>query len=225
MNVPETSPLSLEGVPRKTVRNKSPRRIVIALVCGGLLIWLIGAVRAARENARCVTCEHHLKMLGLGLQAFDSVSGGLPPAHFSDESGKPIHSWQSLVKPFLGYYSWRKAYSMKEPWNGPSNRTCGSYPDYNFQCPTVENRSGATIDYVAVVGPDTVWPGRERVKLPSEADGNRDTILLIEMPDSDYNSLEPRSPTVEEFLEKVKSPTGKGIRCMHAKGLAYVTVR
>ena len=60
--------------------------------------------------------------------------------------------------------------------------------------------------------------------LPPEEDGKGDTILLIEMPDSDYNSLEPRSPTVAEFMEKVRSPTGNGIRCIHAKGLAYVTV-
>ncbi|MBN1395156.1 MAG: hypothetical protein JW959_09045 [Pirellulales bacterium] len=81
-----------------------------------------------------------------------------------------------------------------------------------------------TVDYVAVVGPDTMWPGRERVKLPTEGESNQDTILLIEMPDSDYSALEPRSPTVEKFMAKIKLPTGRGIRCIHPKGLAYVTV-
>ena len=77
---------------------------------------------------------------------------------------------------------------------------------------------------MAVVGPDTVWPGRERVELPPKEDGNQDTILLVEMPDSDYCCLEPRFPTVEQFMAKIKSPTGKGIRCIHRKGLAYLTV-
>jgi hypothetical protein len=99
--------------------------------------------------------------------------------------------------------------------------SCNRATDFNVH---LSGRPRATVDYVAVVGPDTMWPGRERVTLPSDDHGNRDTILLIEMPDSDYNSLEPRSPTVEEFLEKIKSPTGKGIRCIHSKGLAYVTV-
>ncbi|MHB1034836.1 MAG: DUF1559 family PulG-like putative transporter [Pirellulales bacterium] len=228
MNAPDMSPLSPEGVPTETVRNNARRRVVIlpliALVCGGLLMCLIVAVRAAQANARCMMCENQLKMLGLGLQAFDSSNGGLPPAYLCDENGKPIHSWQSVVKPFLGYYTWRKTYSMKEPWNGPNNRKLISYPDDLLKCPDAGNRSGPTIDYVAVVGPDTMWPGRERVKLPSEDDGDRETILLIEMPDSAYGSLEPRSPTVEEFLEIVKSPTGKGIRCIHPKGLAYLTV-
>lgn len=30
--------------------------------------------------------------------------------------------------------------------------------------------------------------------------------------------------TVPNYLDKVKSPTGKSIRCIHSKGLAYVTV-
>jgi hypothetical protein len=228
MNAPETSPISPEGAPTQTVRNSARRRLVvlvlIALACGILPIGLIGAVRAAREAGRCAMCEINLKQLSLGLRQFDIAYGGLPPAYLCDQNGKPIHSWQSLAKPFLGYYGWRRAYSLKEPWNGPHNRELVSYPDHTFQCPTAGNRSGMTTDYVAVVGPDTMWPGRERVKLPSEKDGNQDTILLIEMPDSDYSTLEPRSPTVEEFLERVKSPTGEGIRCIHPKGLAYVTV-
>jgi hypothetical protein len=69
-----------------------------------------------------------------------------------------------------------------------------------------------------------MWPGKERVKLPKEGDWSKDTILLIEMPDSDIGVLEPRDPTVEVFLAKIKSPTGKGIRTIHPKGLAYVTI-
>lgn len=229
MNASETSPLSPEDLSTGTIRKASPRRIAIVVlivlaVCGGLPTWLVFAVRAAREVARCNMCEHHLKMLESGLRNFDVNNGGLPPAYLCDEDGKPIHSWQSILKPHLGYYGWRNTYSMKEPWNGPDNGKLSSYPDNAFQCPSAEERSGAAVDYVAVVGPDTMWPGRERVKLPPKEDGNPDTILLIEMPDSDYNSLEPRSPTVEEFLEKVKSPTGEGIRCLHSKGLAYITV-
>jgi len=229
MNAPESNPLSPEGVPTETVQKKSPRRVAIILliwlvVCSGLSTWLILAVQAAREAARCQHCYNNLRQLGLGLLNFDSTNGGLPPAYLCDEKGKPIHSWQSIVKPYLGYYSWRKVYSMKEPWDGLNNRKLRSHPDHGFQCPSIGNQSRLSIDYVSVVGPDTMWPGRERVKLPSGKEGSRDAILLIEMPDSDYGCLEPRFPTVEEFLEKIKSPTGKGIRCIHPKGLAYVTV-
>jgi hypothetical protein len=225
MNASETSSLSPDRAPVEKVRNKSPRRIVITLlivlvVCGGVPTWLVFAFRAARESARCGMCENRLGGLAMGLQNFDLAHGGLPPAYLCDETGKPIHSWQSICKRYLHYYRWEEAYSMKEPWNGPNNGKLGPCGDHMFQCPTAGPPSRTTTDFVAVVGPDTMWPGRERVKLR----GDEDTILLIEMPDSDYNSLEPRSPTVEEFMEKIKLPTGEGIRCIHPRGLAYVTV-
>jgi hypothetical protein len=162
----------------------------------------------------------------LGLSSFDSATGGLPPAYLCDGSGKPIHSWQSVLKPYVGYYGWRSGYSLKEPWDGPNNRKLQTCRESVFQCPSVGDADGArvTVDYVAVVGPDTMWPGRERVGLPQKGVGNQDTILLIELPDSDYGCLEPRSPTVDEFLERIQSPTGEGIRCIHPQGLAYVTV-
>jgi hypothetical protein len=69
-----------------------------------------------------------------------------------------------------------------------------------------------------------MWPGRHRVVLPPKGGKGEGRILLIEMPDSDYRCLDPHSPTVEEFMAKIKSPTGKGIRCIHHRGLAYLTV-
>jgi hypothetical protein len=193
---------------------------------GAILAFFVIFVRRAREDARCAHCENSLKQIQLGLQSFHDTNGGLPPACLGDENGKPAHSWRALLMPLLGHYHWREAYKIKEPWDGPTNGQMQFWQFSEFRCPSadVDNGSRMTIDYVAVVGPDTMWPGRERIKLPEKADGNRDAILIIEMPDSDYRCLEPRNPTVDEFLAKIKSPTGKGIRCIHPKGLAYVTV-
>ncbi|MBN1395157.1 MAG: DUF1559 domain-containing protein [Pirellulales bacterium] len=99
---------------------KSPRRTAIVILAwafagSGVLTWLIYAIQAAREAARCQSCRNNLKQLGLGLLCFDSSNGGLPPAYLCDEKGNPIHSWQSLVMPYLSYYSWQQAYNLKEP--------------------------------------------------------------------------------------------------------------
>jgi hypothetical protein len=198
--------------------------LVWLVVCSGLLTSCGVMVQRAREAARCANCENQLKQIGLGLHNFDDSNTSLPPAWLCDENGKPMHSWQALAMPYLGYYSWAKDYSLREPWDGPTNRQWQKYPFDLLHCPSARGEAHSAVDYVAVVGPDTMWPGRDRVKLPEKAEGGQDTILVIEMPDSDYRALEPRSPTVDEFMAKIKSPTGKGIRTIHPKGLAYVTV-
>jgi hypothetical protein len=225
MTIAENNSLSAEGGQTEPVAKKSHRRMAIVLliwlvVCSGALTTVVRAVQAAREAARCATCAFNLRQIGVGLRYFDAANGGLPSAYLCDENGKPIHSWQALVAPYIGHYTWRDCYSLTEPWNGPNNNRVLSRPFPEFQCPSADDPSPLTIDYVAVIGPETMWPGRDCVALL----GNRDVILLIEMPDSDYRCLEPRFPTEEEFMAKIKSPTGKGIRCIHPRGLAYLTV-
>jgi hypothetical protein len=144
----------------------------------------------------------------------------LPPAFLVDENNKPTHSWQALVMPYLSYAPWRSYYKLTEPWNGPNNRQNFKGFFIDFLCPNSKNPEQGIVDYVAVTGPDTLWPGKDRIKTK----GDRDAILLIELPGSDLEGLDPRCLTVDEFIEKIKSPTGRGIRTMHAKGLAYVTL-
>jgi hypothetical protein len=229
MNASENNPLPLETGQAEPVAKKSfPRKLLVPLiwlvVCSGILTTLVRAIQAAREAARCDLCSCHLKLVGLALQNFDANNGSLPPAYLCDENGKPTHSWRTLTAPYMSHYHWRGQYSLKEPWDGPNNRKLFVASFDEHRCPSVDidNRSRQTVDYVAVAGPDTMWPGADRVPLGA---GNQDTILLIEMPDSDCRCLDPRCPTVEEFMTKIKSPTGKGIRCIHPKGLAYLTAR
>jgi hypothetical protein len=230
MNEPVNSSIFSQASPAEAVTTKRVRRgplvlLIWLVVCSGMLTSCVVMVKSAREGARCASCQNNLKQVGLALRSFADSNGSLPPAWLYDESGKPMHSWLALTMPYLGYYHFTEQYSLKEPWDSTKNIRWQAYSLYVLQCPNVGDESSRrVIDYVAVVGSDTMWPGRERVKLLEKEDGGQDTILVIEMPDSDYRPLEPRSPTVEEFMAKIKPPTGKGIRTIHPKGLAYVTI-
>jgi hypothetical protein len=207
--------------------NKSTRRLWVMpvlwiAICGGLITWGCSLIECANEAARCAHCQNNLHILWFSLNDFHSINKSFPPAYLCNDSGNPMHSWRSLIIQYDIFYDWRKFYDLKEPWDSPQNLKCDSSFD-NFQCPNVNASPRSIADYVAVVGPDTFWPGKDRFAGPLGGE-NADKILLIEMPDSDYRGLEPRSPTVEEFMEKIKSPTGKGIRLIHSKGLAYLTV-
>jgi hypothetical protein len=211
------------------VANKSPRRIVvICAICligySGLVTALVCGDKILQEETGRARCGNYLRLLGSGLHDFNARNRGLPPAYLCDEKGRPVHSWQTLLMPLIGYPRWCGAYSLKEPWDSPTNKRCQSLSFFGLHCPSASGDLRSNPDYVAVVGPDTMWPGRQRVALPREGEGGQDTVLLIELPDSDYRYLEPRFPTVDEFIERIKSPTGKGIRCIHRKGLAYLTV-
>ena len=109
--------------------------LVVIAIIAILVSLLLPAVNSAREAARRTQCVHHLKQLGLALQAYHDKYGSLPPAYFPDKDGKPKYSWRVLILPMLGEQALYDAYDFDEPWNGPNNRKLASKMPAVFACP------------------------------------------------------------------------------------------
>jgi hypothetical protein len=126
--------------------------------------------------------------------------------------------------PYMSYYDFNEHYNMSEPWDSPKNREyTGTFSPIAFRCPSAApDRTGFT-NYVVVVGPDTMWPGKESVR--SKEVVNPDAILVVEYPDSDIPWYEPRDLTVEEFLAMLQSRWTQRDFGPHPGGLLYVTVQ
>jgi len=127
--------------------------------------------------------------------------GRFPPAYVADASGKPMHSWRVLILPYLERDRLYRSYNFKEPWNGPDNQKLLSIPLKLLRCPGFdEPRDLAMTNYVAVTGPGTAWPGETSTKLANFRDGTENTILLVEIPNSQIYWSEPRDVTLDELL-------------------------
>ncbi len=76
--------------------------IPVFLVCSGILAGLLlPAVQAAREAARRVQCSNNLKQIGLALHNYNAAYKSLPPPYTVDANGQKLHSWRTLILPFI----------------------------------------------------------------------------------------------------------------------------
>jgi prepilin-type processing-associated H-X9-DG protein len=197
---------------------RNPVGIVLAvcLVIGSCWLLLPG-VGGPREASRRTQCKNNLKQIALALQNYHDVYGCFPPAYVADENGRPMHSWRTLILPYVEFKPIYREYRFDEPWDGPHNRELAALQLNLFQCPEVKHSNSET-NYLVVVGPKTVFPGSKCVSISEITAGTPETILVVEVDNSGIQWAEPRDLPYVEAVRGINPKLGSGISSRHKGG-------
>ncbi len=84
------------------------------------------------------------------------------------------------------------AYDYSQPWDSPPNRKLADVPMEAFCCPDRHSPGSANTNYVAVTGPETAWPADRLIHESDIRDGSVNTLLLVEIRNSNILWTEPR---------------------------------
>ncbi|HSG73025.1 MAG TPA: DUF1559 domain-containing protein, partial [Planctomycetaceae bacterium] len=95
--------------------------IVVFLVIVVLIALLMPVTRNAGPAARRWACKNNLKQIGLALHNYHDSFGTFPPAYTVDADGKPLHSWRTLILPFVEQQSLYDSIDLTKPWDDPAN--------------------------------------------------------------------------------------------------------
>jgi prepilin-type processing-associated H-X9-DG protein len=142
------------------------------------------AYTSARRDARRAWCKNNLKQIALALHNYEQDHKALPPAYTTDANGRPLHSWRTLILPYLEQKSLYEKIDLSKPWNDPVNATASATNPDVFICPEFVDTKNTTA-YLAVVGPDGfLVPGRPR-RFEEITDGLASTLAVIEASEED----------------------------------------
>ena len=122
--------------------------LVVIAIIGLLVALLLPAVQASREGGRRSQCLNNLKQLGLALQTYADSQHRLPSASTSpvdagvwDYAGNPavhLHSWASLILPFLEDSSLHGIIDYHVSSLDPANRTTAAKVLSIYRCPSFD---------------------------------------------------------------------------------------
>jgi prepilin-type processing-associated H-X9-DG protein len=199
-------------------RGPSPSRYLLEILAGMVVLFLaiaffLPAVGSRPASFRTV-CKNNLKQLALALHNYHDAYGCFPPAYIADKQGRPMHSWRTLLLPYLEFKPIYKDYRFDEPWNGPHNRELAALKLNLFQCPETKHSDSET-NYLVVVGPNTVFPGSKCVKISEISGGTTQTILLVEVQNSGIQWSEPRDLSYVDAIRGINPKDGIGISSRH----------
>jgi hypothetical protein len=137
--------------------------------------------RGARQAAPRTQCKNNLKQIGLALANYRDANGAFPPAYTVDADGKPLHSWRTLLLPYLDQQSLYKTIDLSKPWNHPTNAEAYKTTIPGFACPSTKSQPGHTT-YLAIVTPNSCLRPAETRLMSEITDGTSNTWIVIEAP-------------------------------------------
>lgn len=162
----------------------------IAAVGVTLLILVPGATRNASGAARRTQCRNNLRTIHFALENYAADYGQYPPLLTVDADGRPLHSWRTLLLPYLEESSLFAAIDLSKPWDDSANQEAQtlSREVHVYQCPESALGAGMTT-YLAVPagGPSASLPARQRFAHALEPGESAESSsrLVVEVPRSD----------------------------------------
>jgi len=146
----------------------------------------------------------------------ERITGSLPLPVSSSENGTP-RSWRVEILPSLEHQALRNDYLDDQPWNSAANLKVAKARLPFFCCPSIlrSYRKAEILktSYVLITGPGTAFPGDVPFSSGDIPDGASNTIIMIEINDSDIVWTEPRDLTIDEAIALFNQP--KEIRKKH----------
>ncbi len=179
----------------------------VALVLAVGLFLVLGTPHSNPGPRRRIVCLNNLSQIAKALLLYHQEHGSLPPAYIADADGKPMHSWRVLILPYLERQDLYESYRFDEPWDGSNNRKLHAHSLNVFCCAKDgEPLRAPKTSYVVLTGPNALFQGARPPSLSPLSEQARQTLLVVEAPDSGIHWMEPRDITPQAYRTIVQAP-------------------
>lgn len=153
------------------------------------LSLLVGDLRPlfakVRATALVSVRKNNLRQLALATRNYQETFGSLPPSHdnskLRDSKGKPYQSWRVHLLSHLREQKLAAVAPLDKPLTTASKKTLDESLPRVFWSDLKGNKQGKT-RFLAIQGPDTLFPQGTSVKMGDITDGAANTILYVEAP-------------------------------------------
>lgn len=155
-------------------------RILLILGIGALVVmFFLPAVRTAPKARDRLRCAFNLRQIVIALRGYEQAYGCLPPACTVDAGGRPLHSWRTLILPYLDERELYASIDLARPWDDPANAKALQTSVSTYHCRKLSGPRNTTT-YLAVVAPGGCFLPTQARRMAEITDARGSTLMLIE---------------------------------------------
>jgi hypothetical protein len=177
---PYLTPAPITNVP--PTRRNWLKTLLFAAVLSAIVIVVIGLlpVHRGREAARRTQCKNNLKQIALAFHNYHDKYESFPPAYTVDEKGDRLHSWRTLILPYLEQQNLYAKIDLSKSWDDPVNAEALTKAPAVYRCPGAQLPEGHT-NYLAFVGETLCLHPTNGRALSEITDGTSSTLMVMEV--------------------------------------------
>lgn len=165
-------------------RTRKIWRLLGGLVVVGILVCLFLPAKQHNGGTPRSTCANNLRNINMALIHYRIMRGAYPPAYTVDANGKPLHSWRTLILPYLDRNDLYQSIDLSKPWDDPVNAKAAKMRIACYRCPSANVAENYTT-YLAIVTPHScLQPGKSK-NIDDIKDDASQTLAVIEV-DADH---------------------------------------
>lgn len=201
--------------------------LIVLTIIVILMSLILPAKRGSRESARIAQCTGQLKQIASGLESYRDSFGVFPPAFTVDKNGKPLHSWRTLVLPYIGQEKLYESIDLSKPWDDPVNAKAFQEIPRDYWCPNSGDRENKTL-YLGVAGKHGYFEGSRPRRSGEITDKPEETLMVIEVGSEQgvpwMAPLDADEKMILNFTATTKWPHGVGRQAAFVDGSARTLI-
>lgn len=145
-----------------------------------LIALILPATRSAPEAGGRTRCLNNLKNITLALISYAERHNAFPPAYTVDANGNRLHSWRTLILPYLDQHALYESIDLSKPWNDPANAKAFGKELNVFSCWSAKLSGGLTT-YLGNAATDGCFTGDRPRPISEITDSPDQTVLVVEV--------------------------------------------
>ena len=168
--------------PQATGRSRAWITWLMVLGVFALLVsLLLPGTRTPQPPMHRSQCVNNLKQIALALYNYEEHYLALPPAYTVDAHGKPLHSWRTLILPFLNEHELYRKIDQTKAWDDPVNAAALQTIPTVFRCPAWVDSKNHTLYLASTATHGCLQPEGTR-HFSEITDDHANTLMVLEVP-------------------------------------------
>jgi hypothetical protein len=141
-------------------------------------------------------CRSNLNAIAKALTLYHQAYNTLPPAYTTDTQGRKLHSWRTLILPYMNQDALYQQIDLSKPWDDPANLAISAKMPNTYQCPGLHKAPGVTTYHVAL---GKYYRADPRTRRPLERFSSRRKETLMVFEAAEENAVPWMSPRDSDF--------------------------